>query len=203
MSGFLGIDLGSVLKVAQIFMGPAGILGALAQEVLGQIIQQAIQKVGQQLGLPQKVIDMAKSAFAQASGTGGSGSLGQALQNLGTASGASPMEVGKAARQADDIASKMADQMLRQLRGGGDEDGSVGGGSNSRLVALAKALGKLLDKKMDRIIEVGKQMDGAEKQGALSGEMNALSQEMGMISNALNNMVKSIGEANTTLARKS
>jgi hypothetical protein len=32
--------------------------------------------------------------------------------------------------------------------------------------------------------------------------MQALSQEMSMISNALNNTIKSIGESNTTLARK-
>jgi ABC-type branched-subunit amino acid transport system ATPase component len=42
-----------------------------------------------------------------------------------------------------------------------------------------------------------------EKQDSLSAEMQALSQEMSMISNALNNMIKLIGEANTTLARKS
>jgi hypothetical protein len=41
-----------------------------------------------------------------------------------------------------------------------------------------------------------------EKQDSLSAEMQALSQEMSMISNALNNTIKSIGESNTTLARK-
>ena len=128
-------------------------------------------------------------------------SIGQAVQQLGQAMGASPAEIGDAQRSANDVMKQLVDSVLKQARNSGGEDGPSSG--ESRLVKLAKALGKLLDKKMDKIIEVGEKMDGAKKQGSLSAEMQALSQEMSMISNALNNMVKSIGEANTTLARKS
>jgi hypothetical protein len=46
------------------------------------------------------------------------------------------------------------------------------------------------------------QTEQAGKNGVLSAELQGLAQELGLLSNALNTVIKSIGEANTTLARK-
>jgi hypothetical protein len=202
---FLGGILKSVINPAtlmQLAMGPAG-WASLALKTIGTaIMQQVIQQVGQQLGLPPAVISMAQQAFSAASGQPfNPQSVAGAVEQFGQMMGANPAEIGDAQRGANDVVKQLVDSVLKQARDGGGEDGPSTG--ESRLVKLAKAMGKLLDKKMDKIIEVGEKMDGAKKQGSLSAEMQALSQEMSMISNALNNMIKSIGEANTTLARKS
>jgi hypothetical protein len=202
---FLSGILKSVINPAtlmQLAMGPAG-WASLALKTIGTaIMQQVIQQVGQQLGLPPAVINMAQQAFSAASGQPfNPQSVASAVEQFGQMMGANPTEIGDAQRGANDVVKQLVDSVLKQARDGGGEDGPSTG--ESRLVKLAKAMGKLLDKKMDKIIEVGEKMDGAKKQGSLSAEMQALSQEMSMISNALNNMIKSIGEANTTLARKS
>jgi hypothetical protein len=202
---FLSGILKSVINPAtlmQLAMGPAG-WASLALKTIGTaIMQQVIQQVGQQLGLPPAVINMAQQAFSAASGQPfNPQSVAGAVEQFGQMMGANPTEIGDAQRGANDVVKQLVDSVLKQARDGGGEDGPSTG--ESRLVKLAKAMGKLLDKKMDKIIEVGEKMDGAKKQGSLSAEMQALSQEMSMISNALNNMIKSIGEANTTLARKS
>jgi hypothetical protein len=192
---FLSGIMKSIINPAtllQLAMGPAG-WASLAMKTIGTaIMQQVIQQVGQQLGLPPAAINIAQQAFSAASGQPFNAlGVAGAVQQFGQMMGANPREIGDA----------LVDSVLKQARDGGSSEGSSAG--ESRLVKLAKALGKLLDSKMDKIIETGKKMDGAEKQGSLSAEMQALSQEMSMISNALNNMIKSIGEANTTLARKS
>jgi hypothetical protein len=202
---FLSGIMKSIINPAtlmQLAMGPAG-WASLAMKTIGTaIMQQVIQQVGRQLGLPPAVINMAQQAFSAASGQPFNPlGVAGAVQQFGQMMGASPREIGDAQRGANDVVKQLVDSVLKQARDGGSEESSSAG--ESRLVKLAKAMGKLLDSKMDKIIETGKKMDGAEKQGSLSAEMQALSQEMSMISNALNNMIKSIGEANTTLARKS
>lgn len=190
--------------LAQLAMGPAGWASIAMKAVISAVAQQVIQKLGQELGLPQGVIDLAQSAFSQASGlpsTGGG--ITQAVEDLGQAFGASPLEIGQATRQANDVADQLVSSVLKRARdGNGDGDGNVTG-SQSRLMKLAMVMGKLLDQKMDKMIDVGEKMDKASKQGALSAQIQALGQELSMISNALNSTIKSIGESNTTLARKS
>lgn len=203
---FLGGIMKSAINPAtlmQLAMGPAGWASLVLKAICTAILQQVIQQVGQQLGMPPAAINMARQAFSAASGQPfNPQSVAGAVQQFGQMMGANPTEIGDAQRGANDVVKQLVDSVLKQARdGGGGEEGSSTG--ESRLVKLAKAMGKLLNKKMDKIIEVGEKMDGAKKQGSLSAEMQALSQEMSMISNALNNMIKSIGEANTTLARKS
>jgi hypothetical protein len=202
-----GISFGSIVSMAsQIALAAAtGGMSAAIQmalkAVVTSIIQQVIQQVGQQMGLPQGVIDMAQQAFSAASSQPGGANVDGAIGALGQLMGANPSQVGQAQREGNEIVKQMVDSILKRARdGGSDEDGASG--PESRLMKLAKAMGKLLDKKMDQMIAVGAKMDKSEKQGALSAQMQALGQELGMISNALNNTIKSIGESNTTLARK-
>jgi hypothetical protein len=97
----------------------------------------------------------------------------------------------------------MTDTMLERLRNGDDrEEGGVRGGE-SRLVALARALGKVMDGKMNEMIDIGNKIDKSDKTGELSAQMQALSQELALVASALNNTIKSVGEANTNMARKS
>jgi hypothetical protein len=201
-----GINLNFASMISQIALAAATGGASIAMQaamrmVVSSIAQQVISQLGRQMGLPPAVIGMAQQAFAAASGSEGAGSLNTAIEALGQLTGSNPAEVGQAQREGNEIVKQMVESILKRARdGGSDEDGASG--PESRLMKLAKAMGKLLDKKMDQMIAVGAKMDKSEKQGALSAQMQALGQELGMISNALNNTIKSIGESNTTLARK-
>lgn len=184
--------------------GPGGWAAMALRTIGSQIGMNLIQQIGQQMGLPQQSIDLAQATFA-----GAMGQPGLARQNLSQAvagimqGGFSAREVAQTQRQANDIVSEMTDMMLERIRNGEDEEeGGVRGGAESRLVALAKALGKVMDGKMDEMIQIGKEIDKTDDTGQLSAQMQALSQELALVASALNNSIKSIGEANTNMARK-
>lgn len=184
--------------------GPGGWAAMALRTIGSQIGMNLIQQIGQQMGLPQQSIDLAQATFA-----GAMGQPGLARQNLSQAvagimqGGFSAREVAQTQRQANDIVREMTDMMLERIRNGEDEEeGGVRGGAESRLVALAKALGKVMDGKMDEMIQIGKKIDKTDDTGQLSAQMQALSQELALVASALNNSIKSIGEANTNMARK-
>jgi hypothetical protein len=211
----MGFSLGGVFKslvnpatLLQLAMGPAGWASIAMRTVMTAVAQQVIQQVGQRMGLPQSVIGLAQTAFTAASGTGDLGKLtvANAVSQLGQQFGLTPTQEGQLAREANDVVGKLVDSMLKKVRQSGKEEAGSSEGE-SRLVALAKALGNLIDKKMDDIIAKSKSLDadkanGGKQQATISAEIQALSQEISFISNALNNSIKSIGEALTTMARK-
>ncbi len=87
---------------------------------------------------------------------------------------------------------------------------AAAGGSDgdSFLLKLAEALGKVIDDKMDDMVNVANQIDqqkssGSSQTATLSAQETALGQEVSLISNALNTAIKSLGDAASTLARKS
>ncbi|KRE94465.1 hypothetical protein ASG87_17845 [Frateuria sp. Soil773] len=79
-----------------------------------------------------------------------------------------------------------------------------GYGSGSWLVALALALGKAMSKLQDDMMKDAKEAGGKGK-GATeaNARLQAESQLYSMVANAINTVIKAVGEANTTLARKS
>ena len=80
-------------------------------------------------------------------------------------------------------------------------------GGESILMKIAKALGAAMDEKMEKMAEtsdaIGKLDDDDNKgYGQLTAELTALGQELKMLTEALNNSLKSIGESGSILARK-
>ena len=85
------------------------------------------------------------------------------------------------------------------------------------LEALAQALGKAIDDKMGQMMDTAQQIDqqtqsansanasGGNQQpviAEMSAKVQALGQEISLLSNALDNSIKSIGESSSTLAKK-
>jgi hypothetical protein len=216
---FLSGILKSVINPAtlmQLAMGPAG-WASLALRTIGTaIMQQVIQQVGQKLGLPQSIIDIAQTAFSAASGTQGmpntiAGAIGQLAQQFDL----SPKQQGELQRQANTALEQFTKDALEGKNNGEDAPSNLRGGkAESFLVAFAKALGKAMDSKMNRMMDVSRTIDketqaanssGGKRQavvGELSAELQGLGQEVGMLAQAVANSVKSIGEAASTLARK-
>lgn len=215
--------LGGILKsvmnpasLAQLAMGPAG-WASLAFQVLGNAIaQQAIQQIGQKLGLPQGAIDLAQTAFSGATGAQGMpNNIKDAVGFLSDKFNLSPIQEGRLERQSNKLLEEFTKNALEGKNNGEESSSNVKGkGGDSFLVAFAKALGKAMDTKMNKMMDISKNIDketqkandsDGKKQavtGEMSAELQALGQEVSMLSQAVANSIKSIGEANSTLARK-
>lgn len=221
--------IGDIFKMAmnptsllQLAAGPAGWASLAMQTIGSSIMNQVIQQLGQKLGLPPAMISMAQQAFSSASGIGdlGQQSVKQAVSSFAQQAGLSPLEEGKlqqAANKSVDNVNKIVEQMMKKLQSS-DEGEDAGGGSV--LMRIARALGKLMDQKMDSLASKADQLgrvggdkgmknkeggfnaEGQSKFGQLSAEVQALSQEIGYLSQAISSTLKSIGEAASAIARK-
>ena len=211
MSGIFsggGLNIGSLFStvaLAALTGGTSLAFQSIFQQIISSVASQVIQQVGQQLGLPQGAIDLAQGVFQAASGNpgGAAQSLSESVQNASDAFNFSPQEQGDLQRSAEDVAQSWTNSILEQVRDGGEGKSTKG---DSFLVALAKALGKVMDNKMGQMKAKTDQLGGLDskdsKYGQLTAEIQALGQEMNMVSQALNNSIKSIGEAGSALARK-
>jgi len=211
MSGIFsggGLNIGSLFSTAALAAltgGTSLAFQSIFQQIISSVASQVIQQVGQQLGLPQGVIDLAQGVFQAASGNPGgvAQSLSESVQNAGDAFNLSPQQQGDLQRTAEDVAQSWTRSILDQVRDSGEAKSTKG---DSFLVALAKALGKVMDNKMGQMKAKTDQLGGLDskdsKYGQLTAEIQALGQEMNMVSQALNNSIKSIGEAGSALARK-
>jgi hypothetical protein len=231
---FLGGILKSVINPATLFqlaMGPAG-WAAMAARTIGMAIgQQVIQQLGQRLGLPQGVINMAQSAFSMAAGQPGAGvrSIGEAVSELASQFNLSPAQAGQMERDSNASLNRILGNIGRRATGA-EEEGSTGsggaagaGGKKSFLVALAEAMGALMDQKaaqMEKLAgEITSATDGgkagfingvdgsknsseATKLSSKTALLQAYGQELGILSNAFSQVAKSFGDAQTTNARK-
>lgn len=211
------------MTLAQVAAGPAG-WASLALQTLGPVVaQKVIQMAGERLGLPQPMIDMAQAAFAQATGQPGIArtNVREAVSGLAQQFDLSPRQQGELVRAGDQSVANMnrvLDGILKRMSGAGDEEGG------SVLMKIARALGKLMDQKMDTLASKADQLgrvggekgmkitkgagegsfsaEGQSKFGELSAEVQALGQEIGYLSQAISSTIKSIGEAASTVARK-
>jgi hypothetical protein len=222
MSLFSGItrSLINPMSLMQLAMGPAG-WASLAMKTIGsQIAMNVIQRLGQQMGLPQPMIDLAQAAFANASGQPGLArqNISEAVRGFVGQMDLRPSEAGAMQRELQGSGDKSFDKLMEivgkyKKKAGGEEEES-----GSFLVALAKAMGKVMDKKAAQIQEKSDTIsaiansdtkttseEGKKEQQKLSSEttlLQAYSQELSFISNAATTAIKSIGEAQVTLGRK-
>lgn len=227
----MGFDIGGMFKslvnpatLMQLAAGPAGWASLAMQTLISTVGKEIIQQLGKQLGLPESVINAAVSAFTAAAGNPGAANLSQAAGGLSNALGLAGRAAGEFQRE---VTNQMQDFVQQQVQkatenlmdelgqtvGNKAGKGSLlgGGKGGSVLMRIALALGAAMDKKVDRMAKIADdlaqlgEVKGDKESSAyqkLSAEMNALGQEMKIIGEALNNTLKSIGEASSTLARK-
>lgn len=249
----MSFDIGGAFKslinpmtLAQLAMGPAGWASLALKAIISAVGQQVIQQIGQQLGLPQQVIDVAKGVFASAMGGNGLAmSPTDTVANLAKDAGMSAVEQGGLDRMVQDAVRKLVDSIVGSdefknaragakggagraaatgaASGAGATDGAQAGGASgaqspsgigdgidgqSWMMQIATILGRLADKKMGEMAGLAKQIGATEngkdqnKVTELTGQMQAKGQEFGLISNAMTNVVKSLGENLSQIARK-
>lgn len=115
-----------------------------------------------------------------------------------------------------DFAEQIAKQICQQAREnieseecGGSSKGGKGKGADSWLIALAKAMGQIAGKHADKLNELSQKMDKAGGGGQASqefmsaqSEFQAESQLFGMLQSSFTNVLKTLGEGLTQMARK-
>jgi hypothetical protein len=208
--------------------GGTSLLATTALKTIGsQIAMSLIQKLGEQMGLPPSMINLAQAAFASASGQPGlvKQNIAEAVRDLVGELDLRPSEAGQLQRELMSASDKSMGNLMEivgksKKKAASASEEEEGG---SWLVALARAMGKVLDNKAAQMKEQSKEVskyanmevkkdskgglteDSQENQNKLSSAstlLQAYGQEMSFISNAATNVLKSMGEAQATLARK-
>ena len=206
---FLGGILKSVINPAtllQLAMGPAGWASLAAQTIGRAIAQQVIQQLGQSLGLPQSVINMAQAAFSAASGQPGAPvqTVRQAVEQLAQQYGLSAFQQGQLERAAQNDVKDMYEMLSEAARQGkqraerGDGKASGKGGWLREIAALMSVA---LDSKIKEMKGLAGQLDKT-KTTALQNDLQVATQEFSFLMNATANMIKTVGEGLGTMARK-
>jgi hypothetical protein len=195
--------LGGILKslvnpanLAMLAMGPGGIAAMLVKTIGSQIAMSVIQQVGEKLGLPPSIINMAQAGFAAATGQPGLAqqNMGQAIGDLAKGLNLSPMQTGQLQRDVNDT-QKDISNTIKNFRLDNDESDSSG----SWVMALVKALGPKLDELAGKMKTLaGQSKDSPSK----ANEFQAVSQEFNLLMTSLTGAIKTIGEAQATAARK-
>jgi len=95
-----------------------------------------------------------------------------------------------------------AENTLQELQ----NKAQMSGKSGSWLVQFATVMGEIANKISDQMMEKAGEIDTAaeneEPANELTAELTALSQLFKMLTEATNNVIKSVGEGNSALARK-
>ena len=186
--------------------------GTALKGVVGAIGDSILQQVGQQLGLPQSVIDTSSALLHEGSGdpAGAAQHLQAAVSDLANATGGTALEQGQFANSAQSYADQLCSGMIESMKNSGGRSGGEATNGQSFLEKLAIALGSVLDQKLNDMMDLSNQIgslgtisnSNQSQLGMLTGKMQAEGQEVSMLSNALDNSIKSTGDAMSTLAKK-
>jgi len=192
-----GINLNAVSLLSTVALGPAGGIGVqLATQLFGNMSQQLLQGMGERLNLPQTDIS---AAIGSHIGFGGPSNqdLQSSINDMGQRTGASISDIATAQRETQ----ATLDNVLNELSQGDDvKDAKAGGKGKGWLMALAEVLGAKMDDLADRMGSMAREIsDGAASK---SSEFTVLAQEFGLVMNAANTSIKTIGEAMNNTARK-
>jgi hypothetical protein len=190
------------MSLMQLAMGPAG-WASLAMKTIGATIaQQVIKQVGTQLGLPMPLINAAMSMAGQASGIGGAAglSVGQAIAQAFGGMRLPPMQMGQLERQVQDIISDMAGSLSQSQEA---KDAKAGGGK-SWIMAIAKNMGEVADRLAKEMEVLSQEIvkGDADAKASTNVKFGAKSQEFSMFFNSANTVIKTLGEALSSGARK-
>ena len=189
------------INLASLAMGPAGWANLAMRTIGSQIAMNALQQIGQRMGLPQPMIDLAQASFANQMGMPGltRQNLTQAVSGFAREHNLSPRQQGDFLRASVDslnrfVATLSESEDFKAAKSGGKEAGGW-------LMALASIMGDKLNAKASQVQSLAGQI--TDKTPDKTAKFGAASQEFGIMMNATNNAIKSLGEGLSTMARKS
>ncbi|MFS0737224.1 hypothetical protein ABC347_09255 [Sphingomonas sp. 1P06PA] len=212
--GFNPVNLVTQTALAGLTGGTSLIVSQMLRQVVSSLIQNVIQTIGTELGVPQSVIDMAQGAAAGSVGDfqGAAQNYGEAAQGFTELAGSFAQQLGASPREQgefENLVQNQRDSFLDSLRKNNpfvDEEGNSGafkaqsGGKGSWLMALAAALGRKLDEAQ---AQFESKMDSTDwEDSKASMEMQASAQEFSLFMSTATNVIKTVGEALSQMARK-
>lgn len=229
LGGFLGgsnkLDLGKVLEG----FSPVNILNATANlinSINGGSVKEAARTLQKEDGLPkflQEAIEKAVDKVLKENKKSTEGDVQNKLDN------ATKQDADK---EINNLAKKMVDLVRKQIKEEGNESASGAQGgkkykAKSWLMAIAEAMGQVLGEKAAKMVELTDKISAAsEKQKAVEGkdekdpevkkakegaaremtaaqaELNGVSQEFKILTEASNTVIKGIGDSLSTLGRR-
>lgn len=185
-------------------MGPGGLVSLAAKSLFSAIGQQVIQKLGEKLGLPQSIIDGAQAAFCATIGdkAGVKQNVREAAAGIARDFNLSPVQQGQLERAANDDVRNMVDQIATSMTQSKDKPTKSGGGS--WLMAIAESLGRTSDKLAGEMKTMSDNMGTGDEKSKSSDNLKfgAKSQEFNMFFSSANTVLKTLGEALASGARK-
>lgn len=196
-----------VSLLATTALGPAGgIVAQLATRIFSQVGQQMIQQMGQNLGMPASLIDIAQASFAGQHGdiSGFASNLGHGIQasieEAGLTMGASPTDIADQQRATQDFIRDTIERMSESDEFKDAKAGRGKGGAQGWLMAMAKVLGNQLDQLGEEMTDMASRI--TKDTPGLSAEFGVVSQQFGMLMNATSNAIKTVGESMGRMASK-
>jgi len=187
--------LGAALNVASMFFPPLAIatsLQNLLTQAIGQAVTQAVQQLTQEAGLPkfiaQEINSMVKDAVSQLTQQSDPNCDDQVQQQTGDA--------------FQDFANDFCKDLVNYAAQNMGGSKSKGGGS--WFEALAQALGQALDKQAQKIQDLSSQVtdSNAKDKPSTMTQLQSESQRMSFMMSAADQVLKTLGEALSTMARK-
>ena len=207
LGGIIG-SISPLSTIVQIGMGPAGWASLAARTLMSAVGQQVIQQLGQKLGLPQSVIDVAQAQFCAATGDaqGARLNMREAISQVSQDLNLTPSQQGQLSREVESGASSLFDMAMQNAINGNN---SVGDAVNTRanakgkgaswLERLAAVMSEAIESKMGDLEKLAK----TAKNGATeTNNFQVASQEFSLLMNTTTTAIKSIGEALGNMARK-
>ena len=203
IGGMIGGPIGSMV---------GNVVGQLASSVLDDVIQQ----VGKELGLPQTIIDAAQTAAQGAMGNAEGvaenlNDLKSDLQQL-----MKPTDFADLEKSVDDLKDALMKFMHEAQSSGSDEAEETNGskkketsGSADFFIAMAKAMGSALQDQADKVKNLSdkiaeqdtKSEDGKDELMKLQTELTGESTRMNYMATAIQNALKNVGQALSTMGR--
>jgi len=192
-----GNILNLALNVASIAFPPAAIANSVANlltQAIGQAVGQAVQQLAQSAGMPKfiakEVMDMLKEVLPGLQQPSDPGCDQQVQDQSG----------GAFSDFANDFCKDIVNYAAQNM--GGEKAKGKGGGS--WFEALAQALGQSLDKQADKIKDLSSQVTDANAKDKPSTmtQLQSESQRMSFMMSAADQVLKTLGEALSSMARK-
>ncbi len=190
------------VNLVQIAMGPAGWAGLAMRTIGAQIGMNLIQQLGQKIGLPQPMIDMAQSAFASSAGMPGLArqNMQEAIQGIAQQFGLGFRDIASLERAAREDVDNGLNSLLAANSESQEQREARASRGGSWLMAIAETLGRKLDAKASKLEGMASKLD--DDKPSATAKFSAESQRFSMLFNSTNTAIKTIGEAMSRSANK-
>jgi flagellar hook-basal body complex protein FliE len=191
-----GNIFGALLGAASLFFPPLAIAGSLSNlltQAVGEAVKQAVTQLVQEQGAPKFLKDLVGDIVDKAVAQNQQPSSPDVDAHTQAQAGGAINDIG------NDMSKSIVDNAVENIK-----NTKKSKGSGSWLEALAEALGQALDAQAQKVQDLSSQItdSNAKDKPSTMTELQTASQRLSFMMNAADQVIKTIGEALATSARK-